>query len=237
MTRAMTIVATACLATLADCGHNAGQTGSSVLPIVGLEGKVVCVGDSLTAAEGVRHDQGFTAKLDRRSDRVAFIQQGRSGWASTSYLRRMNEVLRALPSDADVIIIQLGANDLRIDGHSDKTIVRTARNVGRIADIFKAHAPGARIVIMAPPTMIPDKLTRRLRDAGFCEHSPSFLGELSDAYRDLAARRNCGFIDLFDVLDKGDTIDGAHPNDSGHTKIADKIWRSLTGESHKGENP
>jgi len=219
------------------CARSTDGQAPVVLSIEGIKGKIVCVGDSLTAAEGVPREQGFAAKLARRSNQITVIQQGRSGWPTTAYLRRMDDVLEALPTDAGVIVIQLGANDLRVDGHSDETVARTVANMGRIIDVFRAHSPEAKIVVMTPPTMIPEKLTPRLRQAGFGPHSPPVLGRLSDAYRDLAASKNCGFIDLFPVLANGDTLDGAHPNDSGHTKIADEIWHRLTGGPRHGAKP
>jgi len=216
------------------CSRPGEKENGVVLPIQPLQGKVVCVGDSLTAAEGVRPEEGFPAKLDARSERIAVVQQGRSGWPTTAYLRRIDEVLAALPADADVILLQLGANDLRMDGHSDETVARTADNLGELIDRLRGRAQRAKLVVLAPPTMVPEELTPRLREAGFGAHSPPMLHKLSAAYRDLAARKSCGFIDLFPLLAPGDTLDGAHPNDAGHTKIADEIWRRLAGDGPSG---
>jgi len=234
--QAMALLAALCLACSAGCTGEEDEEAPPVLPIENLEGKIVCVGDSLTAAEGVPSEQSFTAKLGRHSERITVVQQGRSGWPTEAYLRRMDEVLRDLPADANVIIVQLGANDLRVEGHSDQTITRAVERMGRIIDTFRKHAPKAKIVVMAPPTMVPEEFAPRLRDAGFGPHSPDVLGRMSDAYRRLAGEKQCGFIDLFPVLKPGDTLDGAHPNDSGHTKIANEIWRRLSGKTEQSED-
>jgi lysophospholipase L1-like esterase len=187
------------------------------------KGKVLIVGDSLTAGDGVNADVAFPAVLDRFSDDYQIISQGRSGWPTSAYLRRIDEVLKTLPTDAEHILIQLGANDLRVNGHEEEAIRQAAKNMRRLTLIFREHASHAKITWIAPPTMVPNELTDRLEEAGFGEHSPAWIERLGQAYVPAAARVDCGVIDLFPVLKPGDTVDGAHPNAAGHRKLAATI--------------
>jgi hypothetical protein len=75
--------------------------------------------------------------------------------------------------------------------------------------------------------MVAEELTKRLRDAGFGGHSPQWLHRLGQAYAPVAREKKCKLIDLHPLLKPGDTVDGAHPNEKGHAKIADAVWQSL----------
>ena len=191
-------------------------------------GKLVIAGDSITAAEGVPADHGFPSILGRiGGDSLQVVQQGRSGWATTTYLRKMEETLSKIPENSDWILLQLGANDLRVHGHSDDTVTATARNIVKILRQFQRKAPKARLVLVSPPTMVPSELDARLRKAGFNDQSSPWLAKLGEAYANAAKENGWGYIDLHDTLATGHTLDGAHPNDRGHRRIAITLWQQL----------
>ena len=191
-------------------------------------GKLLIVGDSMTAAEGVPHEQGFPARLNHIGGApLEVLAQGRSGWPTTAYLRRIDEVLPRVPADADWILLQLGANDLRVHGHSDATLTNTARNMVTILKTFQKKAPKARLILVSPPTLVPSEFTQRLRDAGFNGQSPHWLAKLGQAYAKVAQENDWGYIDLHPTLAPGATLDGAHANAAGHRRIATTLWQAL----------
>ena len=191
-------------------------------------GKLVIPGDSMTAAEGVSANEGFPALLnDIGGESLQVIGQGRSGWPTTSYLKRMDEILPSIPKDADWILLQLGANDLRVHGQNEKTVQQTAENMVSILRLFQKKAPQAKLVLVSPPTMVPNELSKRIRDAGFGEQSPEWLAKLATAYEAKAKANNWHFISLHDTLAPGHTLDGAHANARGHRRIATTLWQEL----------
>ena len=191
-------------------------------------GKLVIPGDSMTAAEGVPAEEGFPALLNKiGGEALEVIGQGRSGWPTTSYLKRMEEVLPTIPDDADWILLQLGANDLRVHGQTEQTVQQTAKNMASILHHFQKKAPNARMVLVSPPTMVPDELSKRIRDAGFGEKTPEWLARLATAYEEVAKSNNWHFINLHDTLTPGHTLDGAHANARGHRRIATTLWQEL----------
>jgi lysophospholipase L1-like esterase len=201
-----------------------------------IEGKIVFVGDSLTAGFGVDPKDNFVAKLEAMSARATFVGQGRSGWSTLAYLNAIEEVLAAIPVDADVLVIQLGANDLKESGHTDEVVRKTAANMEKLADRFHAKSPRLRLVLMTPGPFFPKALSEMLRDAGYGPQTPEYLAKLRDAFRDVARRRGFGFIDVTEALtDPADTLDGAHPTPQGHAKLAEAIWKQLPLASGKKE--
>lgn len=189
---------------------------------------VVFIGDSLTDGDGVPDDSNFVSLLDFQSEYLNAINQGRSGWSTTAYLKQehRDEILQSIPAKADVLVIQLGANDLRVHGHSKETIRQTVRNMEQLINILQRRAPDSEIVLMAPTGMEPDRLSQRMKEAGFGAQTNAYLTELSQAYAALAARDGYGFLSLFGLLETGMTLDGAHPTVAGHRVIADYIWNN-----------
>ena len=192
------------------------------------KGKLVIAGDSMTAAEGVSLEHGFPERLNRIGGKsLEVIAQGRSGWSTTAYLRSIDEVIPTIPTDTDWLLLQLGANDLRVHGHTSETVHNTAQNMYKLLKAFHKRAPNARLVLASPPMMEPEKLTRRLRKAGFNEDSPHWLAKLGEAYALIAKENNWNYIDLHNTLAPGETLDGAHANKVGHRRIATTIWQQL----------
>ncbi len=189
---------------------------------------VVFIGDSLTDGDGVLDDSNFVSLLDSRSAHLNAINQGRSGWSTTAYLKNehRDEIVQSIPPTADVLVIQLGANDLRIHGHSKETINQIIQNLEKLIALFQGRAPEAGIVLMAPTGMDPDRLSPRMKEAGFGPQTNEYLELLSRAYDDLAQGNDYTYLTLFGVLDKGMTFDGAHPTSAGHKAIADHIWNN-----------
>ena len=192
------------------------------------KGKLLILGDSMTAAEGLSPEHGFPARLDRiGGDSLEVLAQGRSGWPTTAYLRRIDEILPRIPEDTNWLLLQLGANDLRVHGHTQETVTSAARNMATILKTIHKRAPKARLVLVSPPTMVPAELNQRLRDAGFNHQSPRWLAKLGDAYAQTAEEHGWDCIDLHPTLAPGNTLDGAHANAAGHRRIATTLWQQL----------
>lgn len=73
------------------------------------ERKVLVMGDSLSAAYGLRPEQGWVALADAKSARYAFHNASISGETSAGGRSRIDaELARVQP---DIVVIELGAND------------------------------------------------------------------------------------------------------------------------------
>ncbi len=71
--------------------------------------KIVALGDSLTAGYGLAPNAGFVPQLQKRlGDEVVIINAGVSGDTTMGGLARLGW---SVPSDTDIVILELGAND------------------------------------------------------------------------------------------------------------------------------
>ena len=110
------------------------------------ERKVLVMGDSLSAAYGLRPEQGWVALADAKSARYAFHNASISGETSAGGRSRIGaELARVQP---DIVIIELGAND----GLRGLPLVQMGANLGwMIGASRKAGAQVLLVGLQLPP--------------------------------------------------------------------------------------
>ena len=185
------------------------------------------IGDSFTAGDGVEENKIFPSLVGQELTGINAINQGRSGWPTSAYLRRWDEVAESLPESAEVVFVQLGANDLRVDGHSQETIEQCAQNMEVIVGRIQTLLPKAKIVLMSSVKIEEAQLTDKIREAGFGKHSNRYLRHIGKSYKKLAKAKDFDYIDLIAKLPKHNTHDGAHLNEAAHEIVAAVILRYL----------
>ncbi len=183
---------------------------------------ILFLGDSLTEGDGVDGALTFTALVGENPKSFHSINQGRSGWSTEAYLRRWEEVEAAFPTErVDVILIQLGANDLRVFGHAEATALECKKNMEIIIARLRSAFPEAIICLMSSPKLDSNMLSDPIIEAGFGQHSNTYLGLIRDHYEKLAGEFEIKFLDLYNQLSvDGHTLDGAHLNEKGHRMAA-----------------
>jgi acyl-CoA thioesterase-1 len=106
---------------------------------------VLAYGDSLTAGYQLRPGEGFAPQLEKalraKGRKVTVVGAGVSGDTSTQGRARMNWVLAGLKQTPDLVILELGANDM-LRGQSPAT---AKTNVDAMVKSFKAK--GSRVLI------------------------------------------------------------------------------------------
>lgn len=194
--------------------------------IDGSRANVVCIGDSITLGEGVNGKENFVSLLGASQSGWRMVNLARSGWSTSTYLARRQEVVSAVPPDATLILVLLGTNDVRERATSD-IAGAVVRRLDELTDLFGGRAPGAEIVLMAPPNVYPSRLSARLRRAGFDETSPYHLKLVGDGIRQLAIRKRYRYVDLYAVVTDRNTLDGVHPSAAGHRQISNAILSAV----------
>ena len=102
--------------------------------------KVLVMGDSLSAAHGLRPEQGWVALADAGSARYAFHNASVSGETTAGGRSRIAaELARVKP---DIVVIELGAND----GLRGLPLRQLGANLGWM--IGSARAAGARVLLL-----------------------------------------------------------------------------------------
>ncbi len=114
------------------------------------------MGDSLSAAYGLRPEQGWVALADAQSAKYRFVNASVSGETSAGGRSRIAaELARTRP---DIVIIELGAND----GLRGLPLAQLGENLGWM--IGSAQAAGARVLLVGlqlPPNFGPYALQFR----------------------------------------------------------------------------
>lgn len=175
-------------------------------------GKIVVLGDSLTAGLGLLETQSFPHLLQQQIDDEGYEfdveNAGVSGDTSAGGLRRLEW---ALQGNVRVLIVALGAND----GLRGLSVADMKKNLSEI--IQRAQARNIVVILAgmeAPPN-----------------YGQEYATAFRQAYRDVALKHRVLFIPF--LLDKvaGQSAlnqgDGIHPNPEGARIIADHVWAVL----------
>ena len=166
------------------------------------------MGDSLSAAYGLRPEQGWVALADAKSASYSFHNASISGETTAGGRSRIaDELKRAQP---DIVIIELGAND----GLRGLPLTQMGENLGWM--IGSAKAAGARVLLVG------------------LQLPPNFGGYAKDFQRSyvlISERLGTGLIPHFlaplGIERKWFQADNLHPVAGVQPKLRDHVWTSL----------
>jgi acyl-CoA thioesterase-1 len=170
--------------------------------------RIVAFGDSLTAGFGLEAGEAFPARLQvalrRAGYDVTVVNAGISGDTSSGGLARVS---RWVPAGTDLVIVELGANDI-LRGVPPRT---TERNLDGV--LAQVRAAGSEII-----------LAGMIAPAGWgTEFSRSF----DPIYQRLASRYSATLYPFFLKGVAGrkslNLPDGLHPNEAGVVTIVENI--------------
>ena len=170
--------------------------------------KVLVMGDSLSAAHGLRTEQGWVALADAKSTRYHFHNASISGETSAGGRSRIaDEVTRAQP---DIVIIELGAND----GLRGLPLTQLGDNLG--AMIGTARKAGARVLLVG--LQLPPNFGR-------------YADEFQRSYLLISQRLGTGLVPHFlaplGTQRKWFQADNLHPVAAAQPLLADQMLQAL----------
>ena len=170
--------------------------------------KVLVMGDSLSAAHGLRSEQGWVALADAKSTRYHFHNASISGETSAGGRSRIaDELTRAQP---DIVIIELGAND----GLRGLPLTQLGDNLG--AMIGTARKAGARVLLVG--LRLPPNFGR-------------YADEFQRSYLLISQRLGTGLVPHFlaplGTQRKWFQADNLHPVAAAQPLLADQMLQAL----------
>jgi acyl-CoA thioesterase-1 len=177
------------------------------------ERTLLVFGDSLSAAYGLRAEQGWVAQLQKRLQTQGYgyrvVNASVSGETTSGGRSRLQRALNL--HRPDVVILELGANDaLRGLPIKDAKANLTAM----IAAIQQAKSRLLLVGIVIPPN-----------------YGPQYAGALAGMYRSLSLERK---VPLVPFLLEGIALDsrymqadGLHPNALGQPRVLENVWPPL----------
>ena len=172
------------------------------------ERTVLVMGDSLSAAYGLRPEQGWVALADAKSSRYAFHNASVSGETTAGGRSRIDaELARVRP---EIVIIELGAND----GLRGLPLVQMGGNLGWM--IGRARRAGAQVLLVG--LQLPPNFGR-------------YALEFQRSYVLISQRLGTGLIPHFlaplGTERKWFQDDNLHPVAAAQPLLADEMLRAL----------
>lgn len=204
------------LALAAGCGRDPAVPAPTGLTVI------LCAGDSITAASYPDHLQELLAK---DGFRVQVVNAGKPGDNTAEYLRYLEKSGIVERTNPDWVLLQLGTNDLRIDGHATTT-EQFRKNLEAILDRIGQHrtragAPPGVVLATIPP--IPVEIARSF-DAGSRARVES---QINPAIRDIARSRALSLSDTHALFAaRPELLPDIHPTEEGYRALAE-TWRRV----------
>jgi acyl-CoA thioesterase-1 len=173
---------------------------------------IVAFGDSLTAGLGVRSEESYPARLQRRLDAAGYayrvVNAGVSGDTTAGGARRVSWILKNKPT---IVILELGGND----GLRGLSLSETKANLERIIQELQQ----ASVTVVLAGMKLPPNYGRDYTD-GF-----------ESLYQALAKQYRLTLIPFFlDGVAGSSSLnqaDGIHPTGEGYRIIVEKIFPTL----------
>jgi acyl-CoA thioesterase-1 len=174
---------------------------------------ILVFGDSLSAAYGIRPEQGWVALLTQRLKAQGYgyevINASVSGETSSGGLQRLPRALEI--HHPGVVILELGAND----GLRGLPLTVTKENLTKMVQL--AQAAKARVLfvgIRIPPN-----------------YGPRYANEFAALYPAIAQQFHLPLVPfLLDKVALDPALmqeDGLHPNAHGEPQVLETVWQQL----------
>jgi len=177
------------------------------------ERTLLVYGDSLSAAYGLRADQGWVALLQKRLKDQGYgynvVNASVSGETTSGGKARL---ARALSQHRpELVVLELGAND----GLRGLPVRDTKSNLANMVGMAKSD--GARVLLIGiriPPN-----------------YGPQYTSAFDSMYKDLSRSLDVPLVPfLMDGVALDPTrmqADGLHPNADGQPRLLENVWPSL----------
>ena len=174
---------------------------------------ILVFGDSLSAAYGIRPEQGWVALLTQRLQAQGYgyevVNASVSGETSVGGLQRLPRALQI--HQPGMVILEVGAND----GLRGLPVAAAKDNLTKMVQL--SQAAGAHVLLVGiriPPN-----------------YGPRYTTEFADMYPEIAKQYHLPLVPfLLEKVALDPSLmqeDGMHPNARGEPLVLDTLWRGL----------
>jgi len=185
---------------------------------------ILCAGDSITEQA---YPRLLEHALKEEGRRVRVLNYGKSGYTTGEYLKYLRSGLEKIRAESpDIVLLQLGTNDVRIDG--DRTLLpdfeRTLREIVAIFQEFANRAGGRTRVLLATIPPIPADTPYPFSPAS----ARRVVAEINPAIRKIAAELNLVLVDNYGLfVEAPELLPGIHPTSEGYQRLSANWLRAL----------
>jgi len=179
----------------------------------------VCIfGDSITWGGYDPENGGWATilrnHLEKDCDDVNVYNLGICSDNSSGVLKRL--VLESTPRQPEIIIIAIGANDVKHQPNQEIDFGRFEENIKLISTQAEKIA---RKVIFLSITPVDESLTTPRNKPPYNYRENKDIDKCNQILRTFAGKHNFKFIPMPKNFGASDLADGLHPNTAGHQKI------------------
>lgn len=176
---------------------------------------LLIVGDSLTEGYGIDKSAAYPAHLEKIFQKnqldIKVINAGSSGSTTASVESRLKWHLKSKP---DYLMIALGAND----GLRGFSVEASYQNLKKAIEMAQAHS--VRVILGG--MLLPKNYGEKYRT------------DFENTYKKLSREFDVIFIPFLlegvGGVPELNLADGIHPNEKGHEKMAEHIFKSIKGK-------
>lgn len=185
---------------------------------------ILCAGDSITAAEYPRHLQRL---LKKDGLRARVLNYGQRGFTSGEYLRYLKRNKDALSEEhADFVLLQLGTNDVRLDGDntSGEAFGSQMREIIRIFRDFKNRKGESTKIMLATIPPLPGKVNFPFGP----ESQARVISEINPLLVTIAAEEKLLLVDNYSLFFRSPyLLPDVHPTSEGYRALARNWYEAL----------
>jgi acyl-CoA thioesterase-1 len=174
---------------------------------------ILVMGDSLSAAHGIRPEQGWVALLTQRLQTQGYgyevVNASVSGETSNGGLQRLPRAIQI--HQPGIVVLELGAND----GLRGLPVPVAKDNLAKMVQL--SQKAGARVLLVGiriPPN-----------------YGPRYANEFAGMYPEVAKQFQLPLIPfLLDKVALDPALmqdDGLHPNARGEPQVLETVWQGL----------
>ena len=192
---------------------------------------ILCVGDSITAGS---YPEKLQISLDNIGIPAKVLNCGMSGYTSGDYLRFMKSFGLFKIVKPDIVLLQLGTNDVRMGPDYIET-GQFAKNMENIVhlireDFYWDNEPPLVLI----STILPIKVLSLPRQKSV----QKMIEKINADIRALSDKSDIPLLDNFALFKDHHEwlMDGVHPNEKGYQAMADNWFNSLTKIISKKSN-
>ena len=191
-----------------DGSQNTADTAPPAdIPVMGPERRILAFGDSLFAGYAVENHESYPAVLQQalRAEGInAQVQNaGVSGDTTAAGLQRFAFTLDEMEQPPELVIVELGGNDLLRGLSPDET---KSNLTAILEELKKRNIPALLMGMRAPPN-----------------YGPEFQSQFDAIYSDLAKQYDAALVPFFlePIYDKPEMIQGdrVHPTAEGIVEL------------------
>ena len=172
-------------------------------------GRIVAIGDSLTAGLGLEESDAYPAQLQRKlledGRKYQVINAGVSGETTSGTLSRLDWILTQKP---DIVILAIGAND----GLRGLEVSMAKDNIRAMLDRLQANGV---VTVLAGMKMV-------------WNLGPQYTSAFNGIYPALAEEHDVVFMPFLlegvAMVPEFNSEDGIHPNEKGYSVIVENVY-------------